>query len=275
MRHHARRALALAVVLAVALGGLAAASGVRPNSSLRHHQRNARLLAGPRVRAVTPGKTVRFAVSLYQRRRLRRVAVYLNRGLPPGSAIRIDPRPRRNAAMRAWFVITTSRATPPGRYPLRIAATFLRRAPRGRNRAIVRKTVTLVVRGRGATPPFTITGSARLPLTPGSSVPLDLTLANPHPFAIVVSTLDVSIASIDAPAATAARSCGPEDFSTGRFAGFPVIVPARASLHLSDAGVIAAQWPRVSMLDRELDQDGCKGATLELHYGGTASRFVP
>lgn len=48
-------------------------------------------------------------------------------------------------------------------------------------------------------------------------------------------------------------------------------IPAHSTRRLSSLGVAPARWPRVAMLDRAVNQDGCKHATLDLRFDGMAT----
>ena len=63
--------------------------------------------------------------------------------------------------------------------------------------------------------------------------------------------------------------CTAADFTVTQYSGpYPLAVPPGTS-SLSGLGVPAAAWPQVGMLDTSANQDGCKGATLQLSYSGS------
>lgn len=122
-----------------------------------------------------------------------------------------------------------------------------------------------------ATPTFTISGRQDVPLAPGKSGPLDLTLTNPHGQHMSVTALSAQVTSIDAPGRDADRPCALTDFAVDQFSGeYPIRVAAAATQSLSDLGVTTAQMPLLRMLNTDANQDGCKNATLTLTYAGTA-----
>jgi hypothetical protein len=47
-------------------------------------------------------------------------------------------------------------------------------------------------------------------------------------------------------------------------------VPASSTLTLSELGFTEGQMPQVGMLNRSVNQDGCKGSTLTFAYSGSA-----
>lgn len=116
--------------------------------------------------------------------------------------------------------------------------------------------------------PFRIGGDLGPRLYPGASVPLDLTLTNPHAFAIRITQLTVTVE-----AGTTRAGCrGSENFTVSQYAGpYPVSL-APGSTRLGGLVPDRALWPRVGMLDLPHNQDGCKDAGLTLRYEGKAVR---
>lgn len=63
--------------------------------------------------------------------------------------------------------------------------------------------------------------------------------------------------------------CSSADFAVTQYRGsYPLAVPTGTS-SLSGLGVAQQAWPRVGMLDSSANQDGCKGAALQLTYSGS------
>ena len=119
--------------------------------------------------------------------------------------------------------------------------------------------------------PFGITGDVGGLLQPGDSAPIDLTLSNPNDRPIRVTSLSVAIASVTAPHATVANPCGVSDFAVAQLPGAASFtIPAHSSRTLATLGLAPAQMPSLSMINSAANQDGCKGATVRLSYGGTA-----
>lgn len=122
----------------------------------------------------------------------------------------------------------------------------------------------------GSPPAFTITGSLAGMPVPGTTVPISVNLTNPHPFPIVVSGLTVRLDRI---AGRGVRRCGPADFVVHQFSGrYGFVLGALRTSTLSHLGLRPPAWPQVAMLDRPVNQDGCKGAHLTLVITGTAVR---
>jgi len=123
--------------------------------------------------------------------------------------------------------------------------------------------------GDGGT--FEIHGSLEAPLSPGRELPLDVTMVNPGSDDLVVSGLRVSVDAVEAPNATALLPCTAGDFAVTPGVG-EVLLDADATVALSEAGWDEESWPRLSMLDTDRNQDGCKGASLTLEYTAEARR---
>ncbi|MGZ4588519.1 MAG: hypothetical protein ACXVX9_12045 [Mycobacteriaceae bacterium] len=127
--------------------------------------------------------------------------------------------------------------------------------------------------GSGGTGPgdppgaFTIDGNADETTSPGVMTRLDLTLRNPYDFPLWVTGLRLSVQALSAPNADDTHPCTVDDFTVDQASrGFTITLGARAASTLSSLGLPPAAWPQVGMLDRSVDQDGCKGASLTLGY---------
>jgi hypothetical protein len=102
---------------------------------------------------------------------------------------------------------------------------------------------------------------------------VNATLTNPAAVELSVSSLAVSVSAVSAPNADAAHPCSVRDFAAVQFSGaYGFIVPASSTTSLAAIGLEPAQWPAVEMLDRPVNQDGCKGATLTLSYSANAAQ---
>jgi hypothetical protein len=122
----------------------------------------------------------------------------------------------------------------------------------------------------GPRPPRTVpvyaTASIESPIGPGSSVPLDVRIFNPNARAVTTGRVTLKISSIVAPYADASHVCTPLDFEILQMPNRTLRLEGRSSSQLSGLGLPASSWPRLGMRDRPLNQDGCKGALLTLHY---------
>jgi hypothetical protein len=131
--------------------------------------------------------------------------------------------------------------------------------------------------GAAAGKPYTIGGTAQASLHPGREpVPIDLTFSNPNAGnggsgadGVRVAHLRVTISSVTGPNVSAESPCTAVDFAVTQFGGdTPVFLPEGSS-SLSSLGFPQSTWPKLTLVDRPVDQDGCKGATVHLSYEGT------
>jgi len=115
--------------------------------------------------------------------------------------------------------------------------------------------------------PFTIVGNATEPISPGASAPLDLKLTNTQDLPMWVTELSVRVQKVSAPNADDAHPCAIADFTVGQASrSMKISVAAGATSTLSSLGFARATWPQVGMLERSVNQDGCKEASLTLGY---------
>jgi hypothetical protein len=119
--------------------------------------------------------------------------------------------------------------------------------------------------------PFTIGGISSRTLYPGgSTASIDLSLTNPNSVTIYITSLTVSLASITKPNANPTHPCSAADFSLTQYTGsFPITLPPGTKT-LSQLGHATSELPSITMLNRPVNQDGCKGATLTFTYAGSA-----
>lgn len=117
---------------------------------------------------------------------------------------------------------------------------------------------------------FAISGDLSEPVSPGDLVPLDLRFSNPHDDRLVISGVVVSVESVDAPRATPSLPCTVDDFTVEQLdTTVGLRLDPNDTRTLTQFGVSESDWPRVGMIDAAVNQDGCKGATLELGYTAT------
>ena len=125
------------------------------------------------------------------------------------------------------------------------------------------------------TKPFTISGGAPedFTLAPGLETPLDLTVGNPHKFAIRIADLSVAVEE-----GTTARGCsGTDNFTvtqipSSRFNGTDRIwIPGQSQVKLSSI-LSESELPKVKMDGLARSQDVCKDARITLQYQGTGRK---
>ncbi|WP_323097002.1 hypothetical protein [Intrasporangium sp. YIM S08009] len=119
---------------------------------------------------------------------------------------------------------------------------------------------------------FTIAGTAQTPLAPGVTAPLALALTNPNKKPVAVTNLTVTVTSVTrTPSAVAASlACSTADYQVRQYGGpYPLTVAGSSTMTLAQLGVAQSDWPALTLLDRPVNQDGCKGATVTLAYAGS------
>jgi hypothetical protein len=117
---------------------------------------------------------------------------------------------------------------------------------------------------------FAISGDLTEQVAPGILVPLDVSLTNTQDQVLRVSELTVTVTAVDAPRATNKLPCTTDDFVVEQFDDETILLLEPGDTRsLTEFGIARADWPRVGMVDADANQDGCKGATLELGYTAT------
>ena len=120
---------------------------------------------------------------------------------------------------------------------------------------------------------LTITGDTEGLLAPGSTLPIDLLLDNPNYFDSTVHHLSVSVTAVHAPRSTTHRPCSPADFEVSPLAEvLEFTLGAGTEDSLSGLDVAQEGWPTVGMINRPVNQNGCKGATLTLDYDARGTK---
>jgi hypothetical protein len=119
---------------------------------------------------------------------------------------------------------------------------------------------------------FTIDGDSTEAMSPGLTVGIDVHLTNAHRQEMLVSHLAVAMESVSAPEADPLHPCSVADFTIVQpAADLLATVPAHTTSSFSALGVAEDRWPRVGMLDRSVNQDGCQGALVTLAYSGSGT----
>jgi hypothetical protein len=119
----------------------------------------------------------------------------------------------------------------------------------------------------GDPPTFRVSGNLSSPLYPGATEPLDMTFTNPSSSAITIDSTDLTSSNISF--GTNQPGCGSSNFqATGL--GADVTIPADqfAPVSLSSLSVPQSDWPAITMIDTNANQDACEGAMLTLTYSG-------
>jgi hypothetical protein len=220
------------------------------------------LAASPSSQTATAGTVTSYGVAISRASLSGPVTLSVASGLPDGATASFAPNPA--TASSSTLTVTTSDATTPdGTYDIVIDGTSAG--------VSATTTATLVV----STPKgsFTISGGVDGMLAPGVSQPIYLAITNPYNFDISVTNVTVAVQSVSAPNADAAHPCTPSDYSVTQFSGaYPMKVKSSRTSTLSGLGLPQSQLPRVGMINRPINQDGCKGADISLKYSGMVKR---
>src|SRR5262249_44681709 len=116
---------------------------------------------------------------------------------------------------------------------------------------------------------FTISGDLSQTLYPGGSGSVNLRLTNPGSTQLTVGQITVSVASVTT---RPQRTCLVADFVVSQLdATRQFTLAANSSQTLTDLGVAAADLPQVTMTNTSVNQDGCKGSTVNLAFHGLAA----
>ncbi|MCW2756418.1 MAG: hypothetical protein JWO46_164 [Nocardioidaceae bacterium] len=223
-----------------------------------------RLVLSPPARSIVAGGTTTYDLTINRAANLRtndgrvKEPVTLKVSwLPKGVKATVSPR-KVVRGDTATITITTTGKTRPGTY---------RFVVEGRARGIYGWAYAYLTVRPQDNRTFTISGSADRLLAPGApSGAMDLALTNPANAALKVTSLTVTVTG------TNHAGCGPENYAVTAYGGpFPLAVPANSTRTLQQLGVPRAQWPQVAMLNLPVNQDACKGATVQLHLAGTGS----
>jgi hypothetical protein len=110
-----------------------------------------------------------------------------------------------------------------------------------------------------------VTGVVDGKLTPGISVPVLVTIRNPNHRPVRMNRIRVKIVSVRT-SQTAAQPCTKADFRVRQMPRRVLRLPAGRTTDLAGLGVPAVSWPRLTMLNRPVNQDGCKDAVVRLRF---------
>jgi hypothetical protein len=96
-------------------------------------------------------------------------------------------------------------------------------------------------------------------------------LTNAYDVPLSVTGLRVHLQHIRAPRANTAHPCVDRDFMLGQLRrSREITLAAGATSTLRSLGIPRYGWPRVVLLNRPVNQDGCKDASLTLAYTASA-----
>jgi hypothetical protein len=113
---------------------------------------------------------------------------------------------------------------------------------------------------------FTVSGSPRGMLAPGSSLPIDLRLVNANPFPLHIDRLTVALAGTSKPA------CKLGNFSIVPYrGGYPLQLPPDSTSTLASLRVPVRGWPQLRLLNTPASWADCRDVTVRLRYAGAGS----
>ncbi|MCU0257413.1 MAG: hypothetical protein MUF56_00115 [Solirubrobacteraceae bacterium] len=302
----------MTAVAVLALAGLAVAgvrTGVLPSplaspAAKAKKAKPIRVRLSPAVVRLVPGRELRIRVTIDGRRwpntggararssALPRAKVRLSvaRPLPRGVTVRLAPKV--TATRRAVLYVRTSTKATAGIHKLRIVATRVR--PRGAKRLRAVGTLRAVLPGAAAPrtgapaptatpapaptgdgPRLLVGGNLRVALGPGLTEPVDVKLGNPFAEPLDVTGITLEITDINAPNSSTALPCDLRDFQVAASSGAPVRLPPMSVRSLEEIGIPRPQWPSIAMLNRPVNQNGCKGAAVTFRYRAEARSLDP
>jgi hypothetical protein len=230
--------------------------------------------ATPATRTIRPGGRTTFVIRVQPARTVRSYRLKLWKA-PRGITLRLN---RRRTRRQATLTVRTVAAIRTGRYTLRVSAWPRRRPGVRRKLKVLRAKLTLVVAVPGppasgpvgpqgdTAPPGKLfaAGDVAEPLAPGAVRPVNLVLTNALATAVDVTGLTATVTSVT-PAPGGA--CTQADFATlPATLSAPLRLEAQSSRTLLALGLPRSAWPAVSMIDRPVSQDGCKGAAVALRF---------
>lgn len=220
--------------------------------------------ASPDSLTVPPGSTAVYTLQITRNNLSGPVTFSVLGGLPSGAAATFSPNPVTGTS--TTLQVATTAASPNGSYSLYLMGTGKDAAGKAQ---YAYANVQLVL--DSTIKQFVLSGNVPGTLSPGTSAGLDLQISNPNNKALSLTNMSVAVAGVTRSADAVARnlSCTAADFVVTQYSGpYPVSVPAGSS-SLSGLRLAPSVWPRVGMLDTSANQDGCKGASLQLSYSGS------
>lgn len=223
------------------------------------------MTATPASVTMSPGSIGVYSIQLSRNNFAGPISLSVAGGLPAGSTPAFAPNPATGNS--STLQITTASNAPNGTYTLYLVGS----GPDASGKTqYAYASAQLVI--DSTLKNFSLSGNLAGQLAPGTSLPLNLGITNPNSKTMAVTNLSVSIKGVTRTADAIARNlpCGPADYTVTQYNGpYPLTVQPVSSTSLSALGVASSQWPQFKMLDAPANQDGCRGATLQLVYSGS------
>jgi hypothetical protein len=221
--------------------------------------------ATPSTVTMAPGAIAVYTLQLTRQNFSSAVTFSVGGGLPAGATASFSPNPTTGTS--ATLQVSTPDTADDGTYNLTLVATGL---DASNQLQAAYAGVQLILRTTGKD--FSISGNLTGLLSPGASLPLDLSLTNPNKKQISISNLTVTLTSVVRTAAMIAanKPCSLADYSVLQYTGgYPLTLAGSSTAKLSQLQVAASVMPHILMRDTSSNQDGCKGATVNLAYSGS------
>jgi hypothetical protein len=118
------------------------------------------------------------------------------------------------------------------------------------------------------TEPFRVDAVTVSGLAPDASAAFEVSVTNPNSVALVISALTAVIGEV-----RAAGACGAADFTLRQYSGgYGFVVGAHRTATLGQLGIAAPLWPQITMVNRNVNQDGCRNAVVTIRFTGEASK---
>lgn len=222
------------------------------------------MTATPDSVTIPPGATAVYTLQLSRTNLSGPITFSVLGGLPAGATASFSPNPATGNS--TTLQVVTANSSPTGSSSIYLVGTGKDSSGKAQ---YAYANVQLVL--DSTIKQFGISGNVPGTLSPGTSAGLNLQISNPINKPLSLTNLSVAVAGVTrSPAAVAANlPCTPADFTVTQYSGpYPLTVPA-AGGSLQGLNVVQTAWPRVGMLDTSTNQDGCKGATLQLSYSGS------
>ncbi|UTT68748.1 hypothetical protein NMQ03_16190 [Arthrobacter sp. DNA4] len=222
------------------------------------------MTATPESVSMPPGATAVYTLQLSRSNFTSPVTFSVLGGMPAGATASFSPNPATGNS--TTLQVATTSASPTGSSSLYLVGTGKDSSGKAQ---YTYANVQLVL--DSTIKQFGISGNVPGTLSPGTSAGLNLQISNPINKPLSLTNLSVAVAGVTRSAAAVAGNlpCTPADFTVTQYSGpYPLAVPATGG-SLQGLNVAQTAWPRVGMLDTSTNQDGCKGATLQLSYSGS------
>ncbi len=225
--------------------------------------------ASPAVRTIRPGARTTFVIRLQPSRTVRSYRLRLWRA-PKGVTLHLN---HTRARTRATLTVRTTATIRTGRYTLRISAWPRRRPGARRAPKVLRTAMALVVsvpkpvRSDSTPVPagkLYAAGDVTDPLVPGVARPIHVVVTNAFAGPVDVTAITATVTAV---APVDGGACSTADFTTmPATLSTPLRIPADTSATLLALGLPRGSWPAAMLVDRAVNQDGCKGALVALRF---------